>query len=398
MTRGGTTARSSWLATLLAFRGAVAIVCGIAIAATLGESGRTLAQAAYEISPLGTDPARQVDRFQVTLGPGASLWEIGFNTLPLLDVEQGDAKVVETVEGAYKAAYPDRSAQLVRPGDSFILEVPSGTFVAKTVNRQPDRVIFDSYAGDQLTMFPKDPTVQYRLKRADAPDKVDVVLQGGQADAVDVAKKVYDVDPPDFLQVRTVRGALLERTSKITVDVNRRFLDDLRPVRDKASRVEDSPSGLRTYFFPPDAKDVPFVRVDDGVGDATDPANFPRTFRIAYYRDGTIRKYLVTESGDAIGTLNKPDSEIWRRTLTSWQEWLPGQAEALPPFAPAISSAGSLLPGRILVLSFRPRTTPPSPRAVGSGGGGAGSGVDCLGVPLGLVLIGGVLAARRRPM
>jgi hypothetical protein len=389
MTRGRTTARWSWLATMLAIWGALLVASG--------QPMRLWAQETYDIAPLGTDPARRVDRYQITLGPGASLWELGFNRLPLVAIEQGDAKVVEIVEQSFRAQYPDRGPELVKPGDNFVLEVPAGSFVSKTVTKQPDRVIFDSYAGDQLTTFPKDPTVQYRLRRAATPDRVEVSIQGGQADAVEEAKKIYDVPQPDFLQVRQVRGALLERTSKLTIDVNRRYLDDFRAVRDRAARVEDQPSGMRVYFFDPADQDVPFVRVDDGIGDQTDPANFPRTFRTAYYRDGTVRKYIITEPGDSIGALGQPDSEIWRRTLTNYQEWLTGQAEALPPFAPAISNAGSLQPGRILVLAFRPRTTPPSPRPTGAATG-KGSGLDCVGVPLGMVLLGGVLTLHRRRM
>lgn len=386
MTRRRTRVRWRWLATVLAIWGALLVVSG--------HRARVWAQETYEINPLGTDPARNVDRYQITLGPGASLWEVGFNRLPLIAIEQGDSKVVEIVEQSFRAQYPDRGPELVKPGDSFPMEVPAGTFVSKTIDKQPDRVIFESYAGDQLTTFPKDPTVLYRLRHADSPDRVEVSIQGGQADAVEEAKKIYDVPEPDFVQVRQVRGALQERAAKLTVDVNRKYLDDFRAVRDRADRVEDSPGGPRAYFFKPEDTDIPFVRVDDAVGDQTDPANFPRMFRIAYYRDGTVRKYIITEPGDSIGALGQPDNEMWRRTLTNYQEWLPGQAEALAPFAPAISNAGSLQPGRILVLAFRPRTTPPSPRPAGAATG-KGSGLDCLGVPLGLILIGGVLATRR---
>jgi hypothetical protein len=162
--------------------------------------------------------------------------------------------------------------------------------------------------------------------------------------------------------------------------------------------VEDTLQGLKAYHFEADDPDVPFVRVDDNVGDLTDPATFTRIFRIAYYRDGTVRKYIITEAGDSINALAKPESEIWRRTLTTWQEWMPGQAEALQPFAPAIASSGSLQPGRILVLAFRPRLTP---AATTRPAAGAGGGLSCAGVPLGIVLLGGVLVARtskpRRP-
>ena len=382
MVGGGSMARWGWCTALL-----------MLLVLSFG-SRAALAEATYEISPLGTDPARQVDRYQVILGPGASLWEVGFNRLPLVAIEQGESKVRELIEQGFRAAYPDRPIELVKPGDSFVLEVPTGTFVSKTIDRKDDRVTFESYADDQLTTFPNDPTVQYRLKRASAPDKVEVMVQGGQADAVEAAKKIYDVPDPDFLQVRTVRGALQERTSKLQLDPNRRYLDDFRSVRSRAIRVEDTPQGLTAYSFSSDDQDVPYVRVDDNVGDQTDPATFTRIFRIAYYRDGTVRKYLVTEAGDATGALAQPQSDLWRQVLPTWQEWLPGQAEALPPFAPAIASTGALQPGRILVLAFRPRVAPPAGRP--AAGSGQGSGLSCMGVPLGMVLVGGLLAARTR--
>ena len=264
-----------------------------------------------------------------------------------------------------------------------MLEVPTGTFVSKAVTRQPDRTIFDSYAGDQLTTFSKDPIVQYRLRHADAPDKVDVMVQGGQSDP----GRRSDEDLRTWrsqTSCRCGRCAAHSRSaparSPSTPTVATSTIPG--PSVTQATRVEDSPSGLRTYFFDPADQDVQFVRVDDGVGDQTDPANFPRTFRTAYYRDGTVRKYIITEPGDSTGALGQPESEIWRRTLTTWQEWLPGQAEALPPFAPAISNAGALQPGRILVLAFRPRTAPPSPRPAGAATP-KGSGIDCMGLPLG---------------
>jgi len=388
MTGGDLAARRGWFT-------ALAVVVTLLVAGLAGPAASLAQEAPYEISPLGTDAARRVDRYQITLGPGASLWELGFNRLPMVALEQGDQKVVELIEQSFKSEYPDRGPQLVKPGDSFVLEVPAGTFVSKTVNRdQPDRVTFESFAGDQLTTFPKDQTVQYRLKRANTPDQFEVMVQGGQADPVETAKKIYDVPDPDFLQVRTVRGALQERTAKIVVDANRRYLDEFRAIRDKATRVEDTNQGLKAYYFNPSDQDIPFVRVDDNVGDQTDPATFTRIFRIAYYKDGTVRKYVITEAGDSTGALAKPDSEMWQQTLPTWKEWLPGQAEALAPFAPAIASSGALQPGRILVLAFRPRVTPPAqsrPAAAGQG-----SGLSCAGLPLGMVLLGGVLASRKR--
>ena len=353
-----------------------------------------VAQAAYEISLLGRDPERGVDRYQLSIGAGGSFWEVGVNHLPLVALEEGDLKAVEQVEQAWRARYPDRAPGELRPGDSFVLEVPAGSFVSRGFSRQGDRLVYESFAGDQLTTFPRDPVIQYRLRRADDPDRAEVLIHGGPASAVDEAKRVYDVDTPDFLQVRTVRGALQERTTKLTVDLSRKYLDDFRLYRDRAVRVEDLPDRLKAYTFSRDDADIPFVRVDDGVGDETDPGSFPRLFRVAYYRDGTVRRYLVTESGDGLGTLVRPDSAAWNKVLPAWQEWQQGQAEALPPFTPALNAAGVLLPGRILVVAFRPRIVQPSPQPTRTG---SGSGADCLGLPLALLLAGAVWVRRQRP-
>ena len=43
-----------------------------------------------------------MDRYQITLGPGASLWDLGFNRLPLVAIEQGDQKVVELIEQSFQ--------------------------------------------------------------------------------------------------------------------------------------------------------------------------------------------------------------------------------------------------------------------------------------------------------
>ena len=385
MCSGTTVVRWSWCTALL--------VLAVLLALDAFEPAVAVAEASYEINPIGTDDGRRVDRYQITLGQGAALWDLAVNRLPLIVLEQGGQKALDLIEQGFRGEFPDRGTQLVKPGDSFVLEVPTGTFVSKSVSRQDDRVSFESFAGDRLTTFPKDPVVQYRLQRASDPDHVEVLIQGGAADAVDEAKKIYDVPNPDFLQVRTVRGALAERTAKIMVDANRRYLDEFRAVRDRAIRVEDTTQGLKAYHFSRDDQDIPFVRVDDNVGDLTDPATFTRIFRIAYYRDGTIRKYVITEAGDSTSALARTENEIWRQTLPTWQEWLPGQAEALPPFAPAIASSGALQPGRILVRMFRPRVTPPASRPSAAG---QSSGVSCAGLPLGLVLLGGLVASRTR--
>ncbi len=351
------------------------------------------AQATYEVSPLGTDAERKVDRYRVTIASGASFYEVAVNHLPLLALEEGDAKAIEVIEQAWSGQYPDRAAGTLRPGDSFVFEVPTGQFVSRTYSRQDDRLTYTSFSGDELTTFPRDPVVQYRLRRADDPNRAEVLIHGGQAGAVDEARRAFDVEDPDFLQVRTIRAVVQERVTKLSVDLTRKYLDDFRVYRDRAVRVEDLPDRLKAYTFNQDDEEIPFVRIEDGVGNETDPGNFPRLFRVAYYRDGTVRRYLVTESGDSLAALTRPDSAAWSRVLPAWKEWQPGQAEALPPFTPALNAAGVLLPGRILVVAFRPRTIQVTPRPTRTT---SSSGVDCLGVPLGLLLAGGVWMHHRR--
>lgn len=367
----------------------------IAVLGILATPIEVFVQATYEVTSLGRDGERGVDRYRIDIRAGASFWEIGVNRLPLIALEQGDLKAVEPIEQAWRAQYPERASSEPRPDDTFVLEVPAGTFVAKNYNRQEDRYTYEAFLGDRLTTFPRDSLIAYRLQRAETPDRAEVLINGGPSNPLDEAKRVYDVDPPDFLQVRTVRGALQERTTRLTVDLSRKYLDDFRNARERAVRVEDLPDRLKAYSFDRDAADIPFVRVEDGVGDETDPGNFPRLFRVAYYRDGTVRRYLVTETGDSLGNLTRPDNATWSKILPTYQEWLPGQAEALPPFAPAISAAGALLPGRTLVVAFRPRTVQATPRPTRSASGS--SGLDCAGLPLGLLLAAGVVISHRRP-
>ncbi|MFN8521526.1 MAG: hypothetical protein U0821_00280 [Chloroflexota bacterium] len=352
------------------------------------------AQTVYEVIPLGKDTERNLDRYQVVIGAGGSFWDFAALHLPLLGLEVGDARVIDMLESAWRSQHPERGPTEVRPGDSFVMEVAAGTFVARSVSRQPDRLIFAGTGGDEVVTFPRDPAIGYRYRSAETPERAEVVINGGQYSALDTARRVYDVDRPDFIQVRTIRGALQERTTKLTVDLSRRFLDEFRQFRDRAVRVEDGSGGLRTYWFDRADQSVPFVRVDDAVGDETDPGVFPKLFRVAYYRDGTVRRYLVTESGDSLGKFQQPDNAAWNRVLGEWREWQDGQAEPVPPFAPALSATGALLPGRILVVANRPRLQQASPRPTGAAG--TGSGAVCLGVPIGALLASATLLLRYR--
>ena len=100
MTRGSRSRRhGSRLGSLAGLLAVCVVLVGGPVAGR--ERATVWAQSPYEITSIGTDPAARVDRYQVTLGPGASLWDLGFNRLPLVAIEQGDQKVVELIEQSF---------------------------------------------------------------------------------------------------------------------------------------------------------------------------------------------------------------------------------------------------------------------------------------------------------
>jgi hypothetical protein len=280
----------------------------------------------------------------------------------------------------------------MRPGDTFILEVPAGTFVTRDITKQPDGYQYVSFQGDILYYYPNEPAVVYRLIRREQANRAELLLTGISADPIAVARRIYGTDKPDFIQIRAIRGAINDRQARVTVDLARPYLDEFRNFRERAERIEVGQTGLKAYMFPSDPE-IPFVRVDDGVGDETDPGKFPRMFRVMYYRDGTIKRYFVTDSGDSSATLGKPNSEEWTKVLPAFQEWQVGQPESLPPFSSALGTNGQMLPGRIAVISHRPKAEQTRGAAQTKGVGGA---TDCFGIPLLLVGAAGAVLRMTR--
>ncbi len=356
-------------------------------------SGTALAQEQRaDITYLGRDETQTVDRYQFVIRPGSRMWDIGVNSLPLIGFEESDQKAFDTVDQAYKKRFPDRGVAGMQPGDTFTLEVPAGTFVTRDINRQPDGFEYISFNGDRLYYYPNEPSVVYRLIRKDQESRAELLLSGVSADPIVVARRIYAIDTPDFIQVRAIRAAINDRQARVTVDLARPYLDEFRNFRDRAIRIEPGETGLQAYIFPNDPE-IPFVRVDDAVGDETDPGKFTRFFRSMYYRDGTIKRYYVTESGDSVATLGKPLSEEWTKVLPAFQEWQPGQAEALPPFTAAVNQSGQILPGRIAVISHRPKAEQARGAQTNRGVGGA---MDCFGIPLFLLGAAGAVLRMTR--
>jgi len=171
--------------------------------------------------------------------------------------------------------------------------------------------------------------VVYRLFRKEEPAVAEVLLSDfAYGRAVDMARQIYQVDPPDFIQVRSVRAALLDNVSRLKIDTRRKYLDEFRNYRDRATRTEQGEEGLTIYHFDPNDPDVPFIRVEDAVGDEWDAGNFPTVFRIEYFKDGTVKTYRMVQPGDLLAVLNKPRSGTrscrasrsgWKGRPSSWR-------------------------------------------------------------------------------
>lgn len=353
----------------------------VARAAPLAQSPR-----AYEATLLPEPGPGGTDRYTVRVRPGATLWDIATEGLPQIVLEQGAGAALDVVQQSFFQAFPGRQPHDVRLDDEFTLEVPAGTFVTASLTT-PDRgrtIEYTSFRGDTLIEYRADPALVFRYVAAREPSRARVLLRAGtRTPAVDIARRAYQIDPPDYLQVRRVRAALAEDPPVLTIDLERPYLDPFRNYRDLAVAVEPSEEGLQLYRFDPEDENVPFLAVEDAIGDEWDPANFPRVARREYYRDGTIKRYLLTQPGDVLAVLARPNNSHWASITQAWSAWTDGEVEPLPPFAPAVNEVGSLLPGRLLVLVHRPRPTP-------------GPATECLGIPLGLAATAGLARAWRR--
>ena len=88
----------------------------------------------------------------------------------------------------------------------------------------PDRVMFESFAGDQLTTFPQDPAVQYRLRRAESTDKVEVADPGRAGRTPSKRpRRSTTCRIPTSCRSGPCEAPSWSGRAKITVDVNRKL-------------------------------------------------------------------------------------------------------------------------------------------------------------------------------
>src|SRR3954470_23356481 len=86
----------------------VVLLCALGLAAPLA------AQTETELKPLGDDGT--TDRYQVTLGQGAALWDVAAEHLPLVTLDQDDKAAYQLVLQSFQAAFPGREPGALQPG------------------------------------------------------------------------------------------------------------------------------------------------------------------------------------------------------------------------------------------------------------------------------------------
>ncbi len=313
----------------------------------------------YSISFLGRDTPQGPDRYHVVFGYGATFFGTAVDAMPLLPADQA----VSILTSGYQAAYPGRSPQNAQPGDEFDIHVPLGTIVSTQWKKGQGTIEYRSLRGDDLLLYTNpNSVISYRLTRVEDLGHAEVALNRDmETDSVSLARAVYGGgDPnfaPDVLQVARARKAIQDKENSITVDLTRSYLDDFPAIRDQAEKGGTTQSGLQIYWFRSDQVAQPLFRVDDGIGQATDPANLPSVMRVYYYKDGVVRTYMRAEDTVMLSG-RQPQNSEWAQVFAEYgkvnlapTQWEIGQPEDS-------ASAQEFRQLGIVVLRYEPKDPP----------------------------------------
>jgi hypothetical protein len=352
---------------------------------------------AFDFEPAGTDEQGHL-LYHVRIRPGGSPYLVSRTMLtPLFQLDGKDAAAY--VNDAYFRAHPDRTPSTIQPGDEFVLPLPSDAFLVRWQEEREERFghrgrlrEYVSERGDRLFYYLTDPfPIRYELQPAESNGRGTIqfhpdlafLLESGRTDPLRLAQLVYRVPDPDIFQVEAMRTlvATVRPGVGATLELERTHthLDPVRDVLPQAIRMERVPEPERAYLqravFAPDSP-VPFVAVEDALGTHMNLVELPdgRVFRIEYYRDATVRVFYKTGPDDALGKRNPYQLRENGRWSTLYQtlapsadspiKWGPGEPADLEPFPTARDphqhahvpkeSYDYLVPGRALVLTFRP--------------------------------------------
>jgi hypothetical protein len=352
---------------------------------------------AFDFEPAGRDEQGRL-LYRVRIRPGGSPYLVARSMLtPLFMVDGKDAAAY--VNDAYFRAHPNRTPSSIQPGDEFLLPLPPDTFVVRWQEEREERFShrgrlreYVSERGDRLYYYLTDPfPIRYEFQLAESHGRSAIhfhpdlafLLETGRTDPLRLAQLVYRVPNPDIFQVEAMRGLVAGVRpgvgATLEIDRTHTHLDPVREALPQAIRTERVAEPERAHLlravFAPDSP-VPFVAVEDALGTRTnlDELSDGRVFRIEYHRDNTVRVYYKTGQDDTLGKRDPyqlRENERWSTLCQALApgvdgpiKWGPGEPSDLNPFPTARDprqrqpnpreSYDYLLPGRVLVLTFRP--------------------------------------------
>jgi hypothetical protein len=162
---------------------------------------------------------------------------------------------------------------------------------------------------------------------------------------------------PDFLQVAQAKAAIDNESATVTVDISTPHMDDFWDLRGAGKAGGKSADGLDIYWYPTGDTAQPLFRVDDGIGDGTDPQTFTSPMRIYYYKDGVVRVYVLT-ADTAFLSGRQPQNDAWAQVYSDFgrvdpspTKWEIGQPEQ-------DAAAQQMAKLGITVLRFQPKDQP----------------------------------------
>lgn len=324
----------------------------LAAPATTGWTSPT----AYTISYLGRDGAGGADHYQVQVGPGATLFAIGADSMPLLPTMQAYGLVTD----AYQKAFPGHAPQDIQPGQVFSFSAPAGTFVSTRWRAQGTVTEYRSLLGDTLWLHSaaNDP-IAFRVIRASNPNQEEVAPNlAANATPYQLAQRIYGgTDPsfkPDFIQVWQAGQLIQGNELTVKINLTKKHLDSFQDIKGSAQLGGKTSSGAQIYWFRSGALASELFRVDDSIGNSTSLQGLPDVLRVYYYRDGTVEVYRKTGVTGFLSSQQPSDTE-WAKAFTDFgglqsppTQWNLGQPDATGATAQELSQMG------ITVLRYEP--------------------------------------------
>lgn len=315
----------------------------------------------FSLSFLGRDGAQGPDRYHVIFGYGASFFGIAVNSMPLLPAEQS----VRILMDGYGTAFPGRPAQDVQPDDGFDFLVPLGTIVSSEWKKSGSTIEYRSLRGDDLVVY-SDPKslVSYRLSRVEDPTRAEVVInKDAELRSLDLARAVYGAGNPNFkpdvLQVARASKAISEGQTSISVDTTKAYLDDFPQIRGSAEPGGKTADGLDIYWFRSDQVAQPLFRVDDAVGQTTDPSGLPSLMRVYYYKNGVVRTYQRAQDTVMLSG-RQPRNDEWAQVYADYGKLDPAPNHWENAQFETDAAAQELNQLGIVVLRYEPKDAPKS--------------------------------------